>query len=365
MTFDALAALPRRSLFDDFCAAYRAHPEMKIIVFGAGDQGMLTALLLRENDMPPACFADNDAARYGTQVKGLPVIAPADIPKMTGEYAVINNDSYRREKRAQLLTLGVPAENIWTFDVFNPLFKDFTRAYVEAHQAEFRCTYDLLDDEASKKTYVNYLAGVYTANPKYYEEIAVPNDYFPPELAPVRYDHVFLDVGAYDGNTIEAFIAYAGDYEKIHAFEPFAASAELIAAKNFARTKLHRAAASDVTGQKTFYCNNYGALTMITTILEKGAQHEAVTLDTIRIDDALAGGKATFIKMDIEGSELDALHGAAQTIRANRPFLAICVYHKRDDLIRIVPYIKELVPDYRMYLRHHSKTGSDLVLYCC
>jgi methyltransferase, fkbM family len=364
MTFEQLRDLPQRSLFDDFRAAYEAHPEMKIIVFGAGDQGMLAALLLRENDMPPYAFCDNNIALHGTEVKGLPVIAPSDIPKMAGDYAVINNDSYRAEKRTQLLDLGVPDENIWTFDVFNPLFKDFTRSYIEEHEEAFRHTYELLADEVSRKTYVNYLAGVYTADPVYYEEIAVGNDYFPPELAPKHPNHVFLDVGTYDGNTIEVFIDFAKTYEKIHAFEPFAASADLIAAKNFLHTELHRAAASDVTGKKTFYCNNYGSLTMVTTILEKGAKHEAITLDTIRIDDAVAGERATFIKMDIEGSELDALHGAAQTIRENRPFLAICVYHKRDDLIRIVPYIKELVPDYKIYLRHHSKTGSDLVLYC-
>lgn len=184
MTFDQLRDLPQHSLFDDFCAAYRTYPAMKIIVFGAGDQGMLTALLLKENDMPPYAFCDNSTAAHGTRIKGLPVIAPADILTLDGEYAVVNNDSYRDEKRAQLLALGIPTEKIWTFDAFNPLFKDFTRAYVEMHEAAFRSTYELLDDELSKKTYVNYLAGVYTADPRYYEEIAVGNDYFPPDICP-------------------------------------------------------------------------------------------------------------------------------------------------------------------------------------
>jgi hypothetical protein len=77
----------------------------------------------------------------------------------------------------------------------------------------------------------------------------------------------------------------------------------------------------------------------------------------------MGGGGVTFIKMDIEGSELNALKGAEQTIRKYKPKLAICVYHRAKDLITIPQYIKTLVPEYKLYFRAHKYGTYDFVLY--
>jgi hypothetical protein len=72
---------------------------------------------------------------------------------------------------------------------------------------------------------------------------------------------------------------------------------------------------------------------------------------------------ATFIKMDIEGSEMDALYGAKETIIRNKPKLAICIYHKPEHLYQIPLLIHEWVPEYKLYIRHHSHYDSETVLY--
>lgn len=69
-----------------------------------------------------------------------------------------------------------------------------------------------------------------------------------------------------------------------------------------------------------------------------------------------------FIKMDIEGEELLALNGAHNIIQRNRPKLAICVYHKRKDLITIPQYLKSLMPVYKFYLRAHRPCAHEIVL---
>lgn len=88
-------------------------------------------------------------------------------------------------------------------------------------------------------------------------------------------------------------------------------------------------------------------------------------IETIKIDDAVAGydGKITFIKMDIEGAELEALRGAGKTIRKDKPRMAICIYHKPEDLYEIPGYLLSLVPEYRFQVRQYTSMNWETVLY--
>ena len=88
---------------------------------------------------------------------------------------------------------------------------------------------------------------------------------------------------------------------------------------------------------------------------------------TICVDDFVEKNnieKIDFIKLDIEGAELPCLKGAQKTIKKFKPRLALCVYHKDDDLITIPQYVKSLVPEYKMYLKHHTDGIQETVLYC-
>ena len=74
--------------------------------------------------------------------------------------------------------------------------------------------------------------------------------------------------------------------------------------------------------------------------------------------------KITLIKMDIEGSEYAALHGAERIISTYKPRLAISIYHSGEDYYRIPLYLKSLVPEYKFAVRHHNKNHCDTDLYC-
>ena len=92
---------------------------------------------------------------------------------------------------------------------------------------------------------------------------------------------------------------------------------------------------------------------------EQGGSSE---IEVTSLDDTITG-KVSFIKMDIEGSEMDALKGAKETIQKNHPKLAICIYHSNEDMLRIPEFIHELVPEYELYIRAHTMGIAETVLY--
>jgi len=91
---------------------------------------------------------------------------------------------------------------------------------------------------------------------------------------------------------------------------------------------------------------------------------EGQEIEVTSIDKVLNGEKVTFIKMDIEGSEMEALEGARNTIDAHKPKLAISLYHKPEDIVAIPNRILDIRNDYQFYLRLHTFGTQELVLYC-
>ncbi|MCL1884776.1 MAG: FkbM family methyltransferase [Defluviitaleaceae bacterium] len=236
--------------------------------------------------------------------------------------------------------------NIFDYDWYNRYKKDLTWLYNEFFE------------QKSKAAFLCYMeqkmSGRYS---KPYSE----NQYFCDEIISFEENEIFVDCGAFTGDTIQGFINNlhkSGNmqYKKIYGFEPDASTFEQ-AKKNL---------------------NKYDNITLInkgawncTDILKFNSHGSASSLDlegTVEIhvqsiDSLVKNEKVTFIKMDIEGAELNALKGASETIKANKPKLAICVYHKLDDLHEIPRYIKSLVPEYKLYFRNHSKCGVETVLY--
>jgi len=99
------------------------------------------------------------------------------------------------------------------------------------------------------------------------------------------------------------------------------------------------------------------------TIASRLSEYGNIKIDVTSIDELLNGELVTFIKMDIEGAEIEALKGAVKTIQKYKPKLAVCVYHKVGDFIDIPLLIKEINPEYKLYLRHYSTGRTDTVCY--
>ena len=173
---------------------------------------------------------------------------------------------------------------------------------------------------------------------------------------------VFVDCGAYTGDTAEQLIRKNPAFSKIIAIEADPQNFERLSkwvgtldSRIASKISALNTAVGATRGQLRFQANGTDGARLATD--------GNVAVDCIPIDDLAPAAAATFIKMDIEGAELDALEGARRSIQADRPILSICAYHKQDDLWRIPLFISTMVEDYRFFLRPHEADGKELVCY--
>lgn len=171
-------------------------------------------------------------------------------------------------------------------------------------------------------------------------------------------DEHFVDVGALDGETTRYFLdRFEGS--RAYVLEPNPKQFEVTEGRlqGYPQAELFPYGAYDRDG--TLYFDSSAADAGSASVSE----HGDTRIEVRRLDGLLGDRPVTFIKMDIEGSELAALRGAERIVREQRPKLAVCVYHKPEDIWEIPEFILDCRPDYKLYLRHYSITHTETVLY--
>lgn len=235
-------------------------------------------------------------------------------------------------------------------------------AFVKNNFDAFLHTYNMLSDEASRNCMQLYLdAASAGCNYDRLDSCKAVEPYFSGVLSNRKFDK-FFDCGAFTGDTMEAF-AHKYAYEKIYAFEPDEKNiqkiTENINKKHIVNVEIVN---KGVWNKKTTLHFQTAPQTSASCICEKGD----ISIDVVKLDDFFTEFTSnSLIKMDIEGSELMALQGARKVISEKHPALVICVYHRRNDLITIPPYIESLVDKgtYDYTLSYEGNGLGDLVFY--
>ena len=162
-------------------------------------------------------------------------------------------------------------------------------------------------------------------------------------------DVTYIDVGAYNGDSIEPIRKYYGErLKKCIAFEPdpnlFNELKKYVFDSGInSIVEIFPYALGDEEKTVSFVSNG-----LVGEIREQG---DVTVYQKIFDDLSIPVIGSSMIKMDIEGYELKALKGMKNFIKDNKPYLAICIYHKEKDLFEIAKYIKFLNPNYKLYLR--------------
>lgn len=335
-------------------AAGNAASAQEVALVGAGFYGQAAQECLKKQNIRVICFADNNPARQGTTQDGVPIVPLAELPKKN--MALITAQHAFSPISAQLKTLGIKH---LTFDGF----------YAQRNLARLRKVRDGFVDDRSKEVFDRILLTRLTGDASHCREVMERHQYAAlPQFMQPGPTH-YVDAGAYVGDSVEQFLwNNAGVFKKIYAFEPgvrqfsaMKARMQRLAAEwayGHEDVECVQAALGDADETKSFASAPDSLHS--SAISENGNQSVRVTT----LDKFLQGREVTLIKADVEGMELAMLKGAAESIRKYKPKLAISIYHKPDDLFSIPEYIKSLVPEYRMAVRHHSPVMMETVLYC-
>jgi len=191
----------------------------------------------------------------------------------------------------------------------------------------------------------------------------------------LQQQEVLIDAGAFDGDSAREFIQ-ACERQNASYKHIFCVEAD---AQNFHKLQLNTADISGISlhdiglwssSTKLRFSNSEANFITEACIIEDPDEfakyhsfEESNLIETTTIDELAQEQTVTFIKMDIEGAELEALKGAQEIILRDRPKLAISLYHKKADIYEIPLFIKRLSPEYKIYIRHLSTHLCETVMF--
>ena len=241
-----------------------------------------------------------------------------------------------------------------------PVFGDilFDGEFIDSFSDEIEQAYNLLTDEQSRRVYKNVLAFYRTGELSLLDEITTNKSEAFNNILKLGKNEVYVDLGAYNGDTIDEFLSYSGGtYRKIIALEPNE--------KNFAKLRAH------CEGMERVELWQLGAWkeNAVLTFNNKAGRNSAIADSGVQtrvaaVDSLLCGIKAGYVKADVEGADYETLLGMRKTL-LNRPKLNFAAYHRFEDIFRLPLLIHGLNPDYKIYLRHHPYIPAwDTNLYC-
>lgn len=233
----------------------------------------------------------------------------------------------------------------------------FEEDYI-TNKANYDNIYNLMKEEKSRTIFsnlVNFRLSHDLTIMKDFEE-AQHRQYFEDFLGLAEEGETFVDVGGFDGYTSQEFIKICPKFNEVYFFEPDEGNMKMAKANLAGHDNVRFYEAGLSNEAKTLRFNN--TLGSANRINEDGN----VEIKVIRLDDVV-DSKISFIKMDIEGAESDAIEGAKGSIKKYHPTLAICVYHKFNDFYKIPEQILAIRPDYDLYIRHYTEGIDETVMF--
>jgi FkbM family methyltransferase len=339
-----------------------------VVIFGAGNTSVLYQKCFAQEGIDPIYYIDNNISKQNTVFYEAPIISLEKLIALQHTF----------DKPILVL---ICSANIDMCDQIKIQLQYHSLLYTTVDSFVFGKNkdkilqiYDLLEDNTSREVYAQIIFSR-ILNMQIPDSAVSADQYFllPPFLN-INAQEVFVDLGAYTGDTMEYYIyKKSGVFHRIYAFEPenqnFTAMThraerlkkewglsddKLVLLRAGVGLKTERVSSALPYGETSA---RFGANLMT------GKTGAAEEIPLYALDDYFKEQKISFIKADIESYELDMLRGAVSIIKRDKPLLAVCIYHNASDMYMIPLFLRILCPDYKLKIRHHRFSLLDTVLY--
>ncbi|MCR5122079.1 MAG: FkbM family methyltransferase [Ruminococcus sp.] len=316
-----------------------------VCIYGTGDAcERILEQFARHGICCEGIFASDDFLRGGREFHGFEVTSLSELESRFGEITVCCAfGSSLPDVMAHIEEISRRHELIFP-DL--PVAGDelFTEEGLTEHIGEIESVCDMLSDELSRETLLSVLEFKLTGDISALKRVFSASAEFY-ELVKPRTGDVYADLGAYNGDTVESFIAACPDYGVVYAFEP-----DVRSFRRCVKRHLHR---EGITFINACAWSSDGALGFSQDAGRQSKIEEGGRLQAARsLDSVLGGARCDIIKLDVEGAEREALLGSARTIAEYSPRLIMSAYHRPYDLLTLPQLLRELSSDgYRLYVR--------------
>ena len=360
----------RKELITDF---FIESLQKGCIVFGAAALGEKIIKGLKKINIPVIAVVDNDVSKQGILLEGIAIRNPEillrnDVPVVIASKFVKEIDdqlagmSIKQRIPHYILSLLYPA--VFPNELYRGAFEAIQNEWTSIETA-----YNLLADDASRTLFQKLIQFRHTLRPS---DLPIPqkDQYFTDEFWERQENEVFVDVGAFDGDTFREYILRSGGaFHKYVAIEPDAKNYEKLVqciSEEYTDKVIAINAAAGISQARHVFLEMGGLDSRLTSEVCGGVvEEQRNVVATVALDDILAGYSAVHtIKIDVEGWEPYVLAGAERTIREKSPRLAVCVYHRPEHLWSLILQIAVYNPAYRFFLKHHETEIYGSVLYC-
>ncbi len=346
---------------------YLASSNRPIVMYGMGNGADKIIAVCEKYGVEISDFFASDGFVRGHSFHGKTVISYSAMKeKYAGQNPIVllSFASSLPDVMALFKKVGEECE-LYAPDV--PVFGEtlFTIEFFEENRARFEAVYELLADEESKRIYKNVISYKLTGDIKYLWESESEKQAVYEEILDCKSIGSFVDLGAYNGDTIREMLHFNPNLRSAIALEPDA--------RNFRKLNEYVQTLEDID----IKCINSGAWCESTILLfdASGNRNAGIVskgnivskikeVSVVSVDEVLAGASVDYIKYDVEGSEKEALLGSKNTIQNHSPKLLVSLYHRSEDLFALPELVKELNPNYSLYLRRFPYIPAwDLNLY--
>jgi FkbM family methyltransferase len=346
------------------------HP---LALYGAGTLGRSVLKRLRVLGIEPVAFADDTPEKQGDLVDGVEVMTPSEVVRRFSADTIfvvtILNPQLSFLKAKEKLHAGSTSRVVsflslaWRYpEVFLPYYQFEKPESLLEKSAGIKRAFGLWSDEESRRQYVDQLRFRLYLD---FESLPANSHegYFPHDvITPLPDNTVFVDCGAFDGDSIRDFITLQGNnFTRIYAFEPdainFSRLKEFVAGKGLAdKTEIFHAAVGQTRTRVAFNATG----NMSATLASDGEE----TVELLPLDEIVNPDEGLiFLKFDVEGGEDEALNGAQLLLKKAKPIVALSIYHRPDDLWSLPLRLHSFDPDYKYYLRTQGEDGMDVICY--